>query len=109
MAAKMIETLLNVTWLLVAAASFAAVLPKRRDVRTMAALALALVLLFPIISITDDFLSERGITDAQAFAVLAAFVLLIGLVAIARLSAAQVVRRSQVAVISSDPRSPPRV
>jgi len=102
----MTESLLNIAWLVIALAATAGVLSRRRDPRTIAALLGALILLFPIISISDDFSADK--TLERAVAVLAVVTAAVALIALFRLaigqSAAVVVHR----VVLSDPRSPPR-
>jgi predicted Co/Zn/Cd cation transporter (cation efflux family) len=75
----------------------------------MLAAVFALVLLFPIISATDDLLGAERALDAQAFAVvLAAVALFFGLTLIARLKVQESAVRAFVLAPHSDPRSPPR-
>jgi uncharacterized membrane protein YccC len=100
------EVLLNIVWMLVAVSAF--MLAPRRSMRALAALGIVLVLLFPIISVSDDLSADREILD-EAFAVIVAcFALLVGLVAVARLES-RVERPALVFIpASADPRSPPR-
>jgi peptidoglycan/LPS O-acetylase OafA/YrhL len=102
------EQVLNLVWLLIASVAFAVVLPSVRRRRTFAAVALAgiLVLLFPIISISDDLHP-----DWVAYEVLAVLFAIVGLVvvfsAIARLVTTYVPQLTVVTIDLSDPRSPP--
>jgi uncharacterized membrane protein len=99
------ELTLNLIWLGVALAGFALV-PKRRSRMVWFALIGVAVLLFPIISISDDFKTDWAFNDAAA-AVVAMIVLSVVFVAIGRLRSYP---RTVVAVhvdTPSDPRSPP--
>lgn len=101
----MLELVLNGVWIAVAAGAFAAA--PRRSPRTFLTLACILALLFPIISVSDDFADRSSLEEAFALLV-AAFALLVGLVAVSRLDARNE-RPSLVFVTApSDPRSPPR-
>ncbi len=102
------EQILNLIWLAVAAGSAAVVLPRRRDARTLAALACFAALLFPIISASDDMLADRSLIDAVA-AILVLLSLLLGLMAMFRISAETRLLRLRSLPVHSDPRSPPRV
>jgi hypothetical protein len=79
------EQLLNLVWVALAIGSFAKLLMHRRDGRAVIALAFAMVLLFPIISATDDIMNlDRSVEEA--FAILAAIAVAFLLVVVARLS-----------------------
>ena len=99
------ELTLNLIWLSIALAGFALV-PKRGSRMVWFALIGVAVLLFPIISVSDDFNTDWAFNDAAA-AVVAMIVLSVVFVAIARL------RSYPPAVVGvhvetpSDPRSPP--
>jgi UDP-N-acetylmuramyl pentapeptide phosphotransferase/UDP-N-acetylglucosamine-1-phosphate transferase len=98
------ELLLNVIWLSVAAAGF--VLVPKRSSRIWLVLACTAVLLFPIISASDDINAVRMFNDAAA-AIVVTIVLCVAFVAIARLRSFPA-RVYAVHVASpSDPRSPP--
>jgi uncharacterized membrane protein len=98
------ELTLNLIWLGIALAGFALV-PKRRRLVWFALIGVA-VLLFPIISVSDDFNTDWAFNNPAA-AVVAMIVLSVAFVAIARLRSYP---RTVVAVhvaTPSDPRSPP--
>jgi drug/metabolite transporter (DMT)-like permease len=103
----MIEQLLNLAWVAIAIASFAMLLPRRRDLRAIAAVTFALALLFPIISATDDLTSNDPILE-EALAVLAAVVIAFTLVIVARLHVDS--RRMPAFVVAREAgtRAPPR-
>jgi len=102
----MTESLLNIAWLVIALAASAGVLSRRRDPRTIAALLGVLILLFPIISISDDFSADR--TLEQPVAVLAVVAGAVALIALFRLAALPSAAVAVHRVVLSDPRSPPR-
>jgi hypothetical protein len=102
----MIELILNAVWMVLAAGAFIAA--PRKSARTLLALLFALVLLFPIISVSDDLGGAGNSLEELLALVVASFALFIGLSVVARLSARDE-RRSLVYVTApSDPRSPPR-
>src|SRR5260370_37345714 len=79
---QMIELVLNAVWLAVVAGAFA-VIP-RRSGRATLTLACILVLLFPIISVSDDLaLSSNSLEEALAI-VVALLILVAGFIAVAR-------------------------
>ncbi len=99
------ENLLNVIWLLIAAGLFATVRPKTRQVKV--ALLCAVVLLFPIISVSDDLMSaDRALEDAANLAPL--LLVVIALMALALLDLPRMHWRRVLLPVQSDPRSPPR-
>jgi len=99
------EILLNVIWLLVAVGLFATVRPKTRQVKI--ALLCAVVLLFPIISVSDDLMNaDRALEDAANLAPL--LLVTIALMALALLDMPRVHWRRVLLPVQSDPRSPPR-
>ena len=101
----MTELFFNVLWLAVASAAFLST--QWRSRRVTLALACAAVLLFPIISISDDFIDRDALDDVFAI-VVALFVIASALVALAIVEPE---RRSQAQLLVatlSDPRSPPR-
>jgi hypothetical protein len=59
------ELALNLVWLGVVATAFVLV-PKRRSTLVWFALIAASALLFPIISVSDDFNADRTVNDAAA-------------------------------------------
>jgi hypothetical protein len=103
----MSEQLLNLAWVVIAIVSFAALLPRRRDVRAIAVLAFMLALLFPIVSATDDISGDRSLE--QAVAVLAVIAVAFTLMVVARL---ELESRSVPAFLltpEAGTRAPPRV
>ncbi len=98
------ELLLNLLWVIIATAGF--LLAPRRSGRTLLALILALAVLFPIISASDDVNAIPTFYDALATLVVS-IVLSIAFVAIARLSAIPVAVSTVHIATPSDPRSPP--
>ncbi len=101
------ELILNLIWIAIAIGAAAAVLPRRRDARTIAAVACLVALLFPIISVSDDLSTDRTLLDAFA-AVLVGFAFLVGLTMVSRIAAQQRSMQLLAIPIHSDPRSPPR-
>ena len=100
----MIETALNAIWLLVA--SGVLVVAPRCTTRTRIALLCAVALLFPIISISDDFNNDASSRlDVAALAVL--LFIAIVFVAIARIAHVEEPRYAIALITPSDPRSPP--
>lgn len=102
----MIELVLNAVWLAVVVAAFAVV--PRRSSRAALGIACVLVLLFPVISVSDDLALDTNSLE-EALALVVAFLILVtSLVALARVEP----RLLQPALIPlatpSDPRSPPR-
>jgi uncharacterized membrane protein len=98
------ELILNLTWLTVAAAGFVVVRNRPRHV--WLAIACVAAVLFPIISVSDDFNADRTLNDAVA-AVVVAIVLFVALVAIARLGSLPAAVYAVHLSTPSDPRSPP--
>jgi hypothetical protein len=103
----MTELLLNGIWLSVAAAAMLIV--PRRSVKATIALGCVLALLFPIISVSDDFSADRATLERAALAIVSTLLLAFAaLVPLGRLER----RRERAALIllttPSDPRSPPR-
>lgn len=103
----MIEHVLNMVWLTIAAGAFAFVLPRRRDVRVVAAVVFAVALLFPIISASDDLASIDSVFE-KAIAVLAALALAFTFVVIANVHAEPRRVASLLLVAESGTRAPPR-
>jgi hypothetical protein len=102
----MTESILNIAWLVIAFAASAGVLSRRRDPRAVFALLGVLALLFPIISISDDFSADK--TLEEVLAVLAVVVTAVALMALFRLTATPASLVPVHRVVLSDPRSPPR-
>lgn len=103
-----IEQLLNVTWLALAIGSFATLLRHRRDGKALLALAFAMVLLFPIISASDDMMNvDRGLEEV--FAILAAFAIAFLLIFLARLSVETERIPAVILAPEAGTRGPPRV
>src|SRR5438270_10341116 len=102
----MIELLLNALWLAIVAAAFLAV--PRRSSRATLGIACILVLLFPIISVSDDLaLDGNALEEALAF-VVCMILLAVALLAIARVQHVIPAPALILVAIPSDPRSPPR-
>jgi len=103
---QMIELVLNAVWLAVVAGAFA-VIP-RRSSRATLALACVLVLLFPIISVSDDLaLSSNSLEEALAI-IVSLLILVAGFIAVARVEHELAAPALILVTIPSDPRSPPR-
>ncbi len=100
------EPILNLAWLTIAIFASSVVLSRRRNARTIAALICALALLFPIISISDDFNSDG--TLEEMVAVLTIIVAAVVLIALFRLGSVSLVPQPIHRTVPSDPRSPPR-
>src|SRR5258708_4357214 len=99
------ENLLNVIWLLIAAGLFATVRPKTRQVKV--ALLCPVVLLFPIISVSDDLMSaDRALEAGATLAPL--LLVVIALMALALLALPRMHWRRVLLPVQSAPRSPPR-
>ena len=98
------ELTLNLIWVAIAAAAFIAA--PRRSFRVSIALVCGLALLFPIISASDDLNAVGAFNDAAA-AIVVTVVLLLALVAIARIHATRVPLYAVHLATPSDPRSPP--
>src|SRR3954467_9493501 len=102
----MIELLFNAVWLAVVAAAFPGV--PGRSSRATLGIACVLVLLFPIISVSDD-LALDGNSLEEALAVVVSMLLLaVGLIALARVEHVLAAPALILVAIPSDPRSPPR-
>jgi len=99
------ELALNLIWLGIVVAGFALV-PKRRSRLVWFALIGTAVLLFPIISVSDDFNTDWAFNDAMA-AIVAMIVLSVAFVAIARLRSYPPAVVAVHVATPSDPRSPP--
>src|SRR6476619_1190630 len=99
------ESLLNVTWVVVSVGLFLTIRPKTRQVQV--AFLCAVVLLFPIISVSDVLSADPDTLDHLAL--LAPMLLVIAaLMALALLEPPRVTWRRIRIPVQSDPRSPPR-
>ena len=99
------ELFLNCLWLAISAV---ALCTAPRSKRALYAIGMALVLLFPIVSVSDDLLAgPESFEDALAI-VVDVITLLIAFAAIAQVEPVRSRRTAYVALVSSDPRSPPR-
>src|SRR6266571_2243051 len=129
-----LESALNLIWAAIALSTFALVLPRsvtsgRRLLPIAVALACTLLLLFPIISVTDDFSADRALAEewnngsrriaaaAQQHHELPQLLIALAVVVLSIIAAMRVVAliettsapaRLFVLTASSDPRSPPR-
>lgn len=102
----MLELTLNAVWLAVVAGAFS-VIP-RRSSRATIGVACILVLLFPIISVSDD-LALNGNSLEEALAIIVALLVLVaGFIALARVEQTLAAPSLILVTIPSDPRSPPR-
>jgi uncharacterized membrane protein YhaH (DUF805 family) len=102
----MIELILNVFWLTVVLAAFAVV--PRRSRRATLGLACVLVLLFPIISVSDDLALDSNSLE-EALAIVGALLIIVaGFKAVAGIEEALAAPALVLVAIPSDPRSPPR-
>jgi uncharacterized membrane protein len=99
------ELALNLVWVAVVAAGFLLV-PKRRSPMVWFALVAIAILLFPVISVSDDMNADRSFNDSVA-AIVAMIVLFVAFIAIARVRALPQVALSVHVATPSDPRSPP--
>lgn len=99
------ELALNLAWLVVVATGFVLV-PKRRSRVVWFALIATAALLFPIISVSDDFNVDRTTNDVAA-AIVAIMILSVAFVAIARLRSSMPRVYAVHIATPSDPRSPP--
>ena len=99
------ELFLNLVWLAISAV---ALCTAPRSKRAFYAIGMALVLLFPIVSVSDDLLAgPESFEDALAI-VVDVTILFIAFVVIARLEPLRSRRSAFVPLVASDPRSPPR-
>ena len=102
----MIELLLNAFWLALAAAAFLVV--PRRSSRATLGIACVLVLLFPIISVSDDLLLDSNSLEGALAIVVCMLLLAVALIALARVEHVLAAPALILVAIPSDPRSPPR-
>jgi hypothetical protein len=103
---SMIEIILNALWLGIVAGAFV-VIP-RRSSRVTLGVACILVLLFPIISVSDDLAFNSNSLEEALAIVVSLLILVAGFIALARVE--QTLAAPALILIStpSDPRSPPR-
>jgi hypothetical protein len=99
------ELFLNLLWL--ATAITALLIAPRRSNRAWFAIGCALVLLFPIVSVSDDLLPDRDSLEEALAITVEAVTLIITFVAIARVKIARPRHDTLLLVPSADPRSPP--
>jgi uncharacterized membrane protein YwaF len=102
----MIELLLNSVWLAVVVAAFTVV--PRRSSRATLVIACILVLLFPIISVSDDLALDGNSVEEALAIVVCMLLLVIALIALARVEHVLAAPALILVTIPSDPRSPPR-
>ena len=102
----MIEFVLNAVWLAVVAGAFT-VIPRRSN-RTTFGIICILVILFPIISVSDDLaLNGNSLEEAQAI-IVTLLLLVAGFIALARVEQVLAAPALILVTTPSDPRSPPR-
>ncbi|HEY8133660.1 MAG TPA: hypothetical protein VII12_17410 [Thermoanaerobaculia bacterium] len=100
------EVFLNLLWIGIAIAAL--LTAPRRSGRVSLALGCALALLFPIVSVSDDLLTDRDALEEALAVVVKAVILSIALVTIARIELLRPRRVTLLVVPPSDPRSPPQ-
>ena len=100
------ELFLNLVWL--AISSTALIFAPRRSMPVTLALVCILAILFPIVSVSDDLNLDRDALEQALAVIVAAMVLVIALIAVARLDRLRIVAPALALVVCSDPRSPPR-
>lgn len=100
-----IELFLNLVWLATGVIAFA-VMP-RRSPRALFAMAAAVVLLFPFVSISDDFARDRDSLEEALAIITLAILLLIALIAVARIDCEEWQPPAIPLAPATDPRSPP--
>jgi len=98
------EVFLNLLWIGIAIAAL--LTAPRRSGRVSLALGCALALLFPIVSVSDDLLTDRDAFEEALAVVVKAVILTITLVTIARIESLRPRRVTLLVVPPSDPRSP---
>jgi hypothetical protein len=102
----MIELLFNAAWLAVVLAAFTVV--PRRSTRATLGIACVLVLLFPIISVSDDFALDGNSLEEALAIVVTMLLLAVAFLVIARVQDVIAAPALILVAIPSDPRSPPR-
>jgi len=100
------ENFLNLLWIGIAIAAL--LTAPWRSGRVSLALGCALALLFPIVSVSDDLLSDRDSFEEALAVVVKAVILVIAFVTIARIESIRPRRAALLFVPPSDPRSPPQ-
>jgi len=100
------ETFLNLLWF--AIAFVALITAPQRSRRVLFALGCAAVLLFPIVSVSDDLAADRNVLEDALGVVVKAVILIIAFVTVARIESIRPRRVTLLLVPPSDPRSPPR-
>jgi hypothetical protein len=103
---SMIEIVFNAIWLAVVAGAFT-VIP-RRSSRVTIGMACILVLLFPIISVSDDLALDSNSLEEALAIIVSVLVIVAGFIAIARVEDELAAPALILVTIPSDPRSPPR-
>ena len=101
----MTEVIFNALWFALAVAAF--VITPRRSRQVTLTVACAVALLFPIISISDDFIDRDALDDVFAV-VVTLFVVAAALMALATVEPQRRSRAALLVATLSDPRSPPR-
>jgi hypothetical protein len=102
----MTELLLNVVWLAVVVGAF--VFVPRRSSRAMLVIAAILVLLFPVISVSDDLALDGNTLEEALALIVALLILFAGFVTFAHVAPRQLQPALLLLATPSDPRSPPR-
>jgi hypothetical protein len=99
----------NLIWLIASVAAFAFIVPRVPSRRGRAAVivACAVALLFPIISISDDFAEDRSSLE-QLLATVVFALIAFALIAVARIASPSPFLPALAPVTKCDPRSPPR-
>jgi hypothetical protein len=105
-AIAMIELLLNVVWLALVVIAFIAV--PRRSSRATVGIVCVLVLLFPIISVSDDLALDSNSLEEALAIVVCTVLLSVSLIVLARVEPVNPTPALILLAIPSDPRSPPR-
>ncbi len=100
------ELFLNLLWLTIAVVALITV--PRRTGHSLLALGCALALLFPIVSVSDDLLTDREAFEEALAIVVKAVILAVAFVTIARIDPFRVRRVTLLLVHSHDSRPPPR-
>jgi hypothetical protein len=101
------EILLNLLWIGIAIAALSTSAPWRSG-RVSIALGCALALLFPIVSVSDDLLTDRDSFEEALAIVVKAVILMVTFVTIARIESIRPRRATLLLVPSTNPRSPPQ-
>jgi hypothetical protein len=100
------ELFLNLLWLAIAAAALHTA--PQQSKRVSFALGCALAMLFPIVSVSDDLLPDREAFEEALALVVNAVILLVALVALARVAPLRLCFAKLHLIPLTDPRSPPR-